>query len=499
MRTVNPATGEPGPELAASTPQQVSEAIARARSAQGAWAARPIAERIALLKKVRQAFLEQAEALVEVLGEETGRPAGESWLSEVVPNGDLFDWWLSAGARHLRRERVSLNPINFPKKVAFIEHLPRGVVTLITPWNLPVAIPLRTLVPALLAGNAVVFKPSEHAPRCGAFLARLFTEVLGEGLVECVQGEGDTGAALVEGEVDLVVFTGSVKTGKVVSAACATRLVPCSLELGGNDAAIVLADAQLERAAEGIAWGACFNAGQNCAAVERVYVERAIAEDFLAKLQAVFERLRPRDDVGPLTTDFQLETVERHLGEAREKGAIVRCGGARPEGPGRYHLPTLVVVESDDLSLMREETFGPVLAVRIVDTAEEAVRLADDSPYGLTASIWTADVYRGWALGKDLQVGVLTVNNHSFTGGVPSLPWSGPKETGGGITNSHLALEKLTRPRTVLLDRSKAARELWWYPYNDTLVEIAVALRDGALGKLGSMLKLPGLLGKRFR
>ncbi len=424
LQTKNPATDLPGPEVETTTPAGVDAALERARKAQGLWAAKPIKARIALLKKVRQAFLERAEALVEILDAETGRPAGESWLSEIVPNGDLFEWWFDEGARHLRRERVALNPVNFPKKTAFIEYLPRGVIALITPWNLPVAIPLRTLVPALLAGNAVVFKPSEFAPRSGAFIAGLFVEILGPelaGLVECVQGDGALGAHLVEGDLDLVVFTGSVKTGKSIAAICAPRLIPCSLELGGNDAAIVLADANLERAAEGIAWGACFNAGQNCAAIERVYVERSVSEDFTKKVQAIFERLRPRDDVGPLTTDFQLETVERHLAEARAQGAQILCGGARVEGPGRHHQPTLVVTEKDDLELLKEETFGPVLVIRPVDDADEALRLADDSPYGLTASIWTKDVYRGWKLGASLQVGVLTVNNHSFTGGVPSL------------------------------------------------------------------------------
>jgi len=359
------------------------------------------------------------------------------------------------------------------------------------------------LVPALLAGNAVVFKPSEISPRSGQAVVDLFKDVLPEGILSIVQGGGDVGAALCAAEVDLVVFTGSVKTGRKVAAACAERLIPCSLELGGKDAAIVLADANLDRAALGVAWGALTNAGQNCAAIERVYVEKAIADKFLAELTRVVKTLRAGDDVGPLTTAAQLDIVERHVDAAKQAGAQMQAGGEAPE-EGYAYPATVLKVETDDLDLMREETFGPVIPVRVVEDAKQAIELANASRYGLTASIWTKNVRRGEELALQLRAGVVTVNNHAFTGALPAAPWSGMGETGYGITNSPMALEALTRPRFVLIDRGRSKRELWWYPYTATLTTIALAmakLRSGTTGvfqKLGAIFSLLGAFPKRL-
>jgi acyl-CoA reductase-like NAD-dependent aldehyde dehydrogenase len=350
------------------------------------------------------------------------------------------------------------------------------VIAVIMPWNFPVALPLRTIVPALSAGNAVVFKPSEITPRSGAMIADLFEGVVPDGLLGVVQGAGDVGAALCQADVDLVVFTGSVPTGRKVAHACAERLIPCSLELGGKDAAIVLADADLERAANGVVWGAMMNAGQNCASIERVYVERKIAEAFTKRVCAIVGSLRAGVDVAPLATSAQRGVVSRHVDDARTRGATILAGGADAASESRDYPPTVVQVESDDLALMRDETFGPVLPIAVVDGADEAIARANASRYGLTASLWTRNVKAARLLASKLRAGVVTINNHGFTGAIPAAPWSGQGDTGWGITSSPLALDMMTRPRFILVDRSRAKHELWWYPYTPALLTIATAM-----------------------
>jgi acyl-CoA reductase-like NAD-dependent aldehyde dehydrogenase len=327
----------------------------------------------------------------------------------------------------------------------------------------------------LLAGNAVVFKPSEVSPRAGKLVVDLFEGLLPKGVLGLVQGGADAGSALCEADVDLVVFTGSVRAGRKVAHACAERLVPCSLELGGKDAAIVLADANLERAAQGIVWGAMSNAGQNCAAIERVYVEKTVADKLATRITEITKSLRFRDDIGPLATEAQRAVVVAHVEDAKKtEGSTVLTGGDKLE-EGFGYAPTVIRVGTDDTSLMRDETFGPVIPIRVVDGENDAVERANDSKYGLTASVWTKDIERGRRIADRLRAGVVTINNHAFTGALPQAPWSGYGETGYGITNSPLALDALTRPRFLLVDRSRGARELWWYPYTPALRVIATS------------------------
>ncbi|HVH45410.1 MAG TPA: aldehyde dehydrogenase family protein [Labilithrix sp.] len=484
----------------------IEDIVRRARDAQRQWAAVPVAKRVKAIAVVKKAILARAEEIAKLVHDETGKPEVEALLGEVLASADVVRYWAELIAEELEPFEAEIDALSYPKKRGWVSRDARGIVAVIMPWNFPFALPLRTIVPALMAGNAVVFKPSEVTPRTGKLVADLFRGLVPDGLIAVVQGGADAGARLVESDMDLVVFTGSTKTGRKIAHACAERLVPCSLELGGKDAAIVLADADLDRAANGIVWGAMMNAGQNCGAVERVYVEKAVAEALTAKIVTATKALRFGQDVGPLTTVAQREIVERHVAAARAAGGEVLEGGEviDAETAKSGYRPTVVKLDADDSALLAEETFGPVIPITAVDDVEEAVRRANASRYGLTASVWTTDVRRAEKLAPRLRAGVVTVNNHSFTGAIPSVPWGGVGESGWGITGSPLALDHLTRPRLLVIDRNRAVRETWWFPYSPTLRSLALAfaaLRGGARSfgaTVAALFAVLGLLPKRL-
>jgi acyl-CoA reductase-like NAD-dependent aldehyde dehydrogenase len=502
--TTSPSTGASLPDLDATPASDVDAIVARARAAQVKWAALDVEKRVKAVARAQKRILERAEQLGKLVHDEVGKPEVEALLGEVLASADVVAYWAERIAEELEPFEAEMDALSYPKKAGWVHREPRGTIAIIMPWNFPFALPLRTIIPALMAGNAVVFKPSEFSGRTGRAIAELFEGILPEGLLGVVQGAGDVGAKLCAAEVDLVVFTGSPATGRKVAHACVERLIPVALELGGKDAAIVLADADLERAANGIVWGAMMNAGQNCGAVERVYVEKAAAAALTEKIVMATRALRVGTDVGSLTTPAQRRTVEEHVDAARKAGAEILVGGEACEADGVKlgYLPTVVKIDAEDCPLIADETFGPVVPVTAVEDVEEAIRRANASRYGLTASVWTKDVARGEALARRLKAGVVTVNNHSFTGAVPSGPWGGVGESGWGVTGSPLMLEHLTRPLFVVVDRNRAKREVWWFPYTETLKKLALAfaaLRGGAPlgGRIGAVFTLLSLLPKR--
>jgi acyl-CoA reductase-like NAD-dependent aldehyde dehydrogenase len=499
----NPATGAQLSPVTFSTQADVKEAVHRAREAQPAWGALPLAQREEKAMLLARRILERRDEIKAILSSETGRDPTECLVSEVMTALSFAKAAVRAARQALQPDKVRLSPLEFPGKKIVVEAVPRGVVGIIAPWNYPLGNFMKSLFPALLAGNSVVLKPSEHTPRSGIWLATVAREVFAPGVVEVVSGAGDVGAWLISGGLDAVVFTGSVGTGRKVCVEAALQLLPCSVELGGKDAAIVLADCEFDRTVAGITHWAIHNAGQNCAAIERVYVEDALADRFVERLGKVVGALRvaPQKgghaDLGPMQNQAQLTVVEAHVQDALAKGARLVTGGKRT-GEGLGYLPTVLDACNESMRVVTEETFGPVIAVIRVKDAEEAVKRANDSRYGLNGSVWTSNLQRGTDLARRLEVGVALVNNHALTGVMPETPWTGTRDTGPGVANSKYAYHTFVRRRTLLVDSNRDP-DPFWMPSNDDLASFAEAVANMGLGSLGATFSLLGLVKKRIR
>ncbi len=506
IRAINPRTLEVLDSFPMAPVDSLPAVVGRCREAQALWAALPVKQRASVLKGVLSRTVERADMLADVVRRDHGKSTAEAYFSEVLGVAEVLRTHLKYDRRWLKSSRVSLDPLSYPGKSARVEWRPRGLVGVITPWNYPLALPMRTIVPALVAGNGVLFKPSEHSLLCGREIAGLFEGLVPDGLLQLLVGDGALGAALASSaQVDAIVFTGSVATGRRVAAAAAQNLVPVSLELGGKDAAIVCADADLDRAASGIVWGAFHNSGQNCAAIERLYVEDVVYDEFLDKLVAETRALRTEGDphlceVGPLCNQSQFDLVNRHLEDALARGGRVLCGGSSG-GAGWGIEPTILVDVPDDSLIWNQETFGPLLPVARIHSVYEAVEACNASPFGLSASVWGRDCGRAEAVARSCEVGMSMVNNHSFMGSVPNSPWVGTGDSGYGVTGSELAMKFLARPQLVVVDKSKV-KDIWWYPLNETALAMARTVVQTLVAPLGRRLSLTlrllGLLAKRW-
>lgn len=502
---LSPRNGARLTPVSATLLTQIPEIVQRARQAQHTWARLSPRERGARVKPIAKLLLARADHLARLMLDEQGKALTESYMSDILPSADLFSYWSKTGQQLLRPEVKHLNPIQFPNKVGSTSLRPKGVVGIIAPWNYPLALPLRSIVPALMAGNAVVLKPSEFAPRIGLEVARLFDDLGIPNLVSVVNGDAEAGAALIEANVDHIVFTGSVNSGKRVAQACAARLIPYSLELGGKDAAIVLDDADLERAADGIVWGAFTNAGQNCASIERVYIQESIAERFT---QAVLTRTAKLTlgngenevfDIGPLVRRAGLDTVRRHVVDAVNRGAVLLCGG-EATGIGQHFPPTVLGNVKESMQVMHDETFGPLLPIVVVKNAQEALEKVNHSAYALTTSIWSKNLERARALAREVNTGVVTINNHSFTAVLPHAPWHGPRLSGNGTTGSRYGFYDFCQPHYELVDHSSAP-DIWWFPHTPALLKIGRALsvlRGGGKHFTSALLSLIWTFRKRW-
>ena len=481
VESIDPASGVVHARFAATNPADIPAIFERARIAQKEWAARPLQERCAMVQRLRDAIFDSREEIASVITRETGKPRVEAIFAEIVLALDTADFLARRAPRWLRPERVPHHNFALKAKSGWLEFEPLGVVAIISPWNYPFAIPMAQIIPALVAGNAVLLKPSELTPSTGALIGDLIGKLTGASkfppnLVQVLQGAGDTGAALIDASPDKVFFTGSVATGQRIAEACGRKLIPSVLELGGKDAMIVLGDADLDIASSAAVWGSFTNCGQACLSVERIYVERAVAERFTALCVQKTAKLRlgpPSDadaEVGPMIRLRQLEKVEEHLRDAVSRGAKILFGGHRRPDLGPNFLEPAVVASVDhSMKIMREETFGPVLAIQAVGSADEAIALANDSPFALSGSIWTADARRGRELASRLRAGSVMVNDVASYYGISEAPHGGRGASGWGRAHSRFGLLEMVHTKYVDVDRLPYVAKAWWFGYTSEL------------------------------
>lgn len=509
----DPATGAEVGRVAVASAEQVAQAVARARAAQVAWAALSYRERGRVVLRAREIVLAELEEIAGLIAREAGKPVAEAMAMELVPTLDLMQFFARRTARLLRAEKINIGQYGLMGRTSHIKYRPLGVVGIISPWNFPWAIPLGEVVMALMAGNAVVLKPSELTPFVGLRIGEVFERAgLPDGLLSVVAGDGATGAALVDAGVDKIMFTGSVATGKRVAMSAAEKLVPVVLELGGKDPMLVLADADVEAAARAAVWGAFANSGQACASVERCYVAERIAPAFQARVVALTQQLKQSAgaatsagaDIGAMSSARQLEIVAAHVRDAVARGARALTGGRRADvagaSAGWFYEPTVLAGVDHTMPVMREETFGPVLPLMTFQTEDEAVRLANDSVFGLTASVWTRDIARGRRIAERIEAGTVMVNEVLYTHGIAQTPWGGVKQSGSGRTHGRAGLLELVAAQHIHVNRITLLPDLWWFNYSDRAVALfrGLARRFTTGSPLPTSLLLPQML-RRWR
>ncbi len=504
----DPATGEEVGRAALGSAADVAEAVRRAQRAQPAWAEQSYSERGKLVMRARRIVLDEMEEIALLVSRETGKPVAEAISMELAPTLDLMQFFARRTRHLLRAEKINIGQYGLMGRTSRIVYQPLGVVGIISPWNFPWAIPLGEVVMALMAGNAVVLKPSELTPLVGLKIADVFKRAgLNDGLLEVVTGDGTTGAALTEAGVDKIMFTGSVATGKRVAQSAAKTLTPVVLELGGKDPMIVLADAEVETAASAAVWGAFSNSGQACASVERCYVHESIAQQFIESVVEKTRALRQDvgttedTDIGSMSSERQLAIVDEHVVDAVKRGASVLTGGKRAEAlKGAFYEPTVVTHVDHTMTIMREETFGPVLPVMTFKTEDEAIRLANDSVFGLTASVWTKDARRGRRIAEALEAGTVMVNEVLYTHGIAQTPWGGMKQSGLGRTHGRLGLLELVAPQHVHVNRIARLHDFWWFNYTPRAGRLfrGFAKRFATGNVLQTSLLLPQMLRRLF-
>jgi acyl-CoA reductase-like NAD-dependent aldehyde dehydrogenase len=519
ISSVNPATGEVLGELECATEDEVLAAVERGHAAQPAWAEVGVRKRIAVVREFQRRLQSKSLAIAEAITREAGKPVAEALTTEILVVLDAARFLIDHSYRLLRDEALPHGNLATKLKKGWLVREPYGVVGIISPWNYPFSIPASEALAALVAGNAVVHKPSEFTSLVALELRSLLHAAgVPHDVFQVVAGDGATGAALIHSRgatgidatgIDNLIFTGSVATGKRIAAAAAERLLPVLLELGGKDPMLVLDDADVDIASSAAVWGGFVNAGQTCLSVERCYVHRGLYEPFLKACAEKTRKLRVGDgmeretDVGPMIHGRQLQMVEAHVKDAVARGARVLAGGSRlPELGPNFYSPTVLADVTHEMRIMREETFGPVLPVAAFESDDEAVRLANDSEFGLAASVWTRDNARGERLARRIHAGTVMVNDVVSCFGISEAPHGGVKSSGVGRTHGRFGLEEMVRLKYVDVDLMPGMKKIWWYGYGEKFRRqmegfLNMQFARGTRARLRGALRAAGVIGRK--
>ena len=486
LDSFEPATGRRIGTVATLTPEQVQGVVDQVADVQPFWAQLSLDDRARYMRRTAQVVIDSLEELTLLLSREQGKPRSEAYTMELLPTIDGLHWIADNGPKILADDRIPYPQIFWKAKKSWVAYEPLGVVGVIAPWNYPWSIPFGEVAIALMCGNGVVLKPASLTPLIGERIQRVFERAgVPEGLVRVVHGGGAVGNALVESSADKVFFTGSVEVGRKVGTAAAERLKGSVLELGGKDPMIVLEDANLRNAVAGCAWGGFANAGQTCSGIERVYVMGGVAERFIDGVIAAARRLRlgdpasPDTEVGPMVSKEQYDLVVALVDDAVAGGANLHCGGpATVDGLASetFYAPAVLTGVTPDMRIMREEIFGPVVPIVTVDSEEEAIRMANDSPFGLGASVWTDNREKGRRIARRIESGMVWINDHMYSHGAMQTPWGGVKESGLGRAHGVHGFHECVTIKHIAWDPAYT-RQFWWHPYGDSLVD---AMRNSA-------------------
>lgn len=471
--SLNPASGEPLHSFTACSDAEVRAAVQRGHAAQALWDGIGLRRRIRVVREFQKLLHARKAQIARLITEEAGKPYAEALTTEIMVVLDAARFLVENAYGLLRDQALAHGSLITKTKAGLVAREAYGVIGIISPWNYPFSIPATEALSALVAGNAVVLKPSELTSQCALELRTLLlASGVPERVFQVVLGDGTTGAALVNSPIDKLIFTGSVATGKRIAVMAAERLLPVVLELGGKDPMLVLDDADVDVASSGAVWGAFMNAGQTCLSVERCYVDRKIYDRFVQACCEKTRRLRvgnglnAETDIGPLINARQLRTVCSQVEEAKAQGARVLEGGSSlPQLGANFFAPTVLADVTQQMRIMREETFGPVLPIMPFDSEAEAIRLANDSEYGLAASVWTSDRSRGERMAAQLSAGTVMVNDVISCFGISEAPHGGVKASGIGRTHGRFGLEEMVRVKYVDIDRLPSMKKVWWFGY----------------------------------
>jgi acyl-CoA reductase-like NAD-dependent aldehyde dehydrogenase len=468
IRVRNPATMEFLSELPVTSPGDVAAATRRARQAQAEWQTTSFEDRAKLLRHFRDLLIDNQDRLADIVTSETGKPRADVFGNELFYVCDAIGFWSKSAEKWLKQRKIRPHLLKVKKVLSIYQ--PLGVIGIISPWNFPLVLTAGDAVPALMAGNAVIIKPSELTPFTALFVAELAQQTgFPDNLLQVVIGGADTGEALID-NVDMISFTGSVEVGKHVMRRAADRLIPISLELGGKDPMIILKDADLERAANACVWGALMNCGQVCTSIERVYVEEPIYHTFVGKVVDRVKQLRqgPSDDeveLGSMSSEEQFKKVIAQVDDAVTKGAKVLTGGrANASFSGLYYEPTVLVDVTHEMSIIQDETFGPVIPIMKVSNADEALRLANDSRYGLDAVVFSRDKVKARQIAQRLYTGTVCINDGLVNYIIPDAPMGGVKDSGFSRRHGPEGIRKYCYQKTIVIDRFGLKKEMPWFP-----------------------------------